>query len=173
MPIEFSMPAAVSATRGTGLPMRRFGVSLLVTTAPRRARSMAAAYSCAKQPEAGMTGFFRMSDPTLTFMSAKLHLPGDRTEREHRTLAAYPPEDLAAVLVEKAHAREAHAHGAGHLLLERNLTSGAELLQQGKQPVRAAGVHHIGRLLVQQCGQEPLDRLHRRAAVGVEHRMHL
>src|SRR5688572_5042833 len=121
MPIEFSMPAAVSATRGTGLPMRRFGVTLFVTTAPRRARSMAAAYSCAKQPEAGMTGFLRMSEPMLTFMSAKLHLPGDGAEREHRTFAAYPPEHLAAVPVEKAHARQAHAHRASHLLLERHL----------------------------------------------------
>src|SRR5688572_15244453 len=140
------MPAAVSATRGTGLPMRRFGVTLFVTTAPRQARSMAAAYSCAKQPEAGITGFLRMSDPTLTFMSAKLHLPGDGAEREHRTLAAYPPENLGAVLVEKAHARQAYTHGAGHLLLERYFASCAELLQQGKQPVGATGVDRIGRL---------------------------
>src|SRR5918992_788865 len=97
MPMEFSIPQSVSATRGTGLPMRRLGVTLFVTTAPRRARSMAFAYSCAKQPDAG----------------------------------------------------EAHPHGAGHLLLERNLAARAEPLQHRKEPVRSAGVDHIGRVLLQ------------------------
>src|SRR6184192_3945222 len=98
MPIEFSMPASVSATRGTGLPMRRLGVTLFVTSAPRRARSMAFAYSCAKQPEAGITGFFRMSEPILTprftFWSTKLHLPGHRAERKYGSFAAHAAEHL-------------------------------------------------------------------------------
>src|SRR5437868_11346315 len=118
MPIELSIPASVSATRGTGLPMRRLGVTLFVTSAPRRARSMALAYSCAKQPEAGMTGFLRMRDPMLTLVSTKLHLPGHCAEWEYRSLAAHAAEHLLAVLVEQAHARQAHAHGAGHLLFQ-------------------------------------------------------
>src|SRR2546428_14100417 len=129
MPMEFNMPASVSATRGTGLPMRRFGVTLFVTSAPRRPRSIALAYSCAKQPDAGMTGFFRIRDPTLTRRSAKLHLPGDGAEREHRAFAAHPAEDLFAILVEQAHARQAHAHRAGHLLLKGDFAFGFQLLQ--------------------------------------------
>src|SRR5207249_991338 len=104
MPIELSMPASVSATRGTGLPMRRLGVTLFVTSAPRRARSIAFAYSCAKQPEAGITGFFRISEPILTRVSTKLHLPRYGAERKHRPFAAHPAEHLLAVFVEQAHA---------------------------------------------------------------------
>src|SRR5918999_6011480 len=149
MPMEFSIPQSVSATRGTGLPMRRLGVTLFVTTAPSRARSMAFAYSCAKQPDAGITGFLRISEPIRTFMSAKLHLPGHCAERKHGSFAAYPAKEALAVLVEKPHAGEAHPHGAGHLLLERNLAARAEPLQHRKEPVRSAGVDHIGRLLLQ------------------------
>src|SRR3954464_2454670 len=120
MPMEFSMPASVSATRGTGLPMRRFGVTLLVTSAPRRARSIASAYSCAKQPEAGITGFFRSRVPMRTAKSTprstKLHLSRDGCERKHRSFAAHAAEDLGVALVEQAHAGKAYAHGAGHLL---------------------------------------------------------
>src|SRR2546430_15725616 len=103
MPIEFSMPASVSATRGTGLPMRRLGVTLFVTSAPRRARSMAFAYSCAKQPEAGITGFFRMSEPILTRESTKLHLPGDRAERTYECYAAHGAQQFHGALVEAVH----------------------------------------------------------------------
>src|ERR1043166_2203554 len=118
MPIEFSIPASVSATRGTGLPMRRLGVTLLVTSAPRRARSIALAYSCAKQPEAGITGFFRIREPTLTRRPAKFPLPRHGAERNHRPFAADAAEYFLAVLVEQAHARQADPHGAGHLLLQ-------------------------------------------------------
>src|SRR2546430_17334533 len=118
MPIEFSMPASASAMRGPGLPMRRLGVTLFVTSAPRRARSMAFAYSCAKQPEAGITGFFRMSEPILTRESTKLHLPGDRAERKYGSFAAHAAEHLLPILVEQAYARQAHPHRAGHLLLQ-------------------------------------------------------
>src|SRR5579859_4079694 len=117
MPMEFSIPASVSATRGTGLPMRRFGVTLLVTTAPRRARSIASAYSCAKQPEAGITGFFSSSVPMRTPSSTKLHLAGDCRYGKHGSFAADAPEDLGVALVEQAHAREADPHRASHLLL--------------------------------------------------------
>src|SRR4051812_12944229 len=132
MPMELSIPASVSVTRGTGLPMRRFGVTLLVTSAPSRPKSIAAAYSCAKQPEAGMTGFLRITDPmrTARFTSTKLHLPGDRAQREHRAFAAYAAEHLVAVLVEQTHARQAHAHRTGHLLLERHFALRLELLQE-------------------------------------------
>src|SRR2546423_15324339 len=100
MPMELSMPASVSVTRGTGLPVRRFGVTPFGTSAPGRPRSMALAYSCAKQPEAGMTGFLSIREPIRTprFTSAKLPLPGDRAQREHRAFAAYAAEHLVAVL---------------------------------------------------------------------------
>src|SRR5215212_10208923 len=108
MPIELSIPASVSATRGTGLPMRRFGVTLFVTTAPRRERSIASAYSWAKQPEAGMTGFFSSSDPIETRRSAKLDLAGDGFDSEHGAFAAYPAENLVVAFLEQAHARQAY-----------------------------------------------------------------
>src|SRR6185503_18318507 len=128
MPIEFSIPASVSATRGTGLPIRRLGVTLFVTTAPRRERSIASAYSCAKHPEAGMTGLFSSREPTETLRSAKLDLAGDGCDREHGAFAAYPAKHLLFALVEQAHAGQADPHGAGHLLLEGDFAAHAEPL---------------------------------------------
>src|SRR5688500_985069 len=157
MPIELSMPASVSATRGTGLPMRRFGVTLLVTSAPRRPRSIASAYSCAKQPDAGITGFFSRRLPTVTPKSATLHLSSHGPEGKPRALAAYAPEYLAARLVEQAHAGKAHAHGAGHLLLEGNFPFHAQPLQQLEQAVGAAGIDHVEVLLCQQSSHQGFD----------------
>src|SRR3990172_7399409 len=108
MPMELSMPASVSATRGTGLPIRRLGVTLFVTSAPRRPRSIACAYSWAKQPEAGMTGSFSISDPMVTRVSTKLPLPRHGAQGEDRPLAADAAEHSFAVLVEQAHAGKAY-----------------------------------------------------------------
>src|SRR4051812_5591240 len=105
------MPEWVSAMRGTGLPIRFLGVTLFVTSAPSLPRSIASAYSYAKQPEAGMTGFLRTSEPmrTLrsTLLSAKLHLPRNGSNGKYGSLAADATEYLACVLVEKTHAGEA------------------------------------------------------------------
>src|SRR3954469_11601411 len=112
MPIELSMPPAVSLTRGVGLPALSLGETLLMTSAPSRLKSSASAYSMAKQPEAGITGLRSETSPTLTLRSAKFHLPDHVADREDRAFAAHPQELLVAVVVEQAHARQAHAHAA-------------------------------------------------------------
>ena len=66
MPMAFSMPSRVSATRGRGLPARNSRVIVLVTSAPRRFKSITCASPSAKVPDAGITGFARTSSPMRT-----------------------------------------------------------------------------------------------------------
>ena len=62
-PIELSIPDGVSTVRGVGFPRLRRGVTVLVTNAPNRARSMTGAYSRPNPdvPDAVITGFLMVS----------------------------------------------------------------------------------------------------------------
>src|SRR3954468_17901456 len=114
MPMELSMPCATSLTRGIALPLRSFGETLLVTSAPRRPRSKTLPNSYEKQPDAGMTGFLSVSAPTLTDRSTTLvsacgasamhpravHL----LHVEHRAFAANALVDGLAVHLNGSHA---------------------------------------------------------------------
>src|SRR6476660_3136659 len=53
-PIDWMMPASVSAMRGVGLPTRGSRQMVLATSAPSRLRSMTSLYSQEKAPDAGV-----------------------------------------------------------------------------------------------------------------------
>ena len=67
-PIAFSMPEAVSAMRGVGLPGHGTSATPLVTTAPSFERSKNSPYSMPdpKVPEAVMTGFLSTTPAMFT-----------------------------------------------------------------------------------------------------------
>src|SRR3954451_5812191 len=52
-PIDWMMPASVSAMRGVGLPNRGSRQMVFATSAPSRLRSMTSLYSQEKAPDAG------------------------------------------------------------------------------------------------------------------------
>ncbi|HZD61442.1 MAG TPA: hypothetical protein VE200_01475, partial [Xanthobacteraceae bacterium] len=65
-PIDWMMPASVSAMRGVGLPSRGSRQMVLATRPPSRLRSMTSLYSQEKAPDAGVTGFCRVMSPIFT-----------------------------------------------------------------------------------------------------------
>src|SRR5215813_10492517 len=56
-PIDWMIPASVSAMRGVGLPSLGSRQIVLATSPPSRLRSMTSLYSQENAPEAGVTGF--------------------------------------------------------------------------------------------------------------------
>ena len=62
--MELSMPLGVSATLGVALPARNSRVMDFVTSAPSWLRSITAASSGEKVPDAGMTGLASATSPT-------------------------------------------------------------------------------------------------------------
>jgi hypothetical protein len=65
-PIDWMMPASVSAMRGVGLPSLGSRQMVLATSAPSRLRSMTSLYSQENAPDAGCTGFCSVISPILT-----------------------------------------------------------------------------------------------------------
>ena len=65
-PIDWMIPASVSAILGVGLPSRGSRQIVFATSAPSRLRSMTSLYSQEKAPEAGCTGFCSVMSPILT-----------------------------------------------------------------------------------------------------------
>ena len=65
-PIDWMIPASVSAMRGVGLPSRGSRQIVFATSAPSRLRSMTSLYSQEKAPDAGCTGFCSVMSPILT-----------------------------------------------------------------------------------------------------------
>ena len=65
-PIDWMMPASVSAMRGVGLPSLGSRQMVLATRPPSRLRSMTSLYSQEKAPDAGVTGFCRVMSPIFT-----------------------------------------------------------------------------------------------------------
>src|SRR3990172_11289565 len=177
MPIELSMPASVSQTRGVGLPVRSLGVTLLVTQAPSRAKSMTRLCSSPNVPDAGISGFFRVRPPMVTRISTMTDLPcaagHDLAQVEHRSFTAHAPVQALAADLELAHAAQAHTESAGHLLLQRRFAAqvifAAEPLRKHKQPRRTAGVEHVRALGFDQTPQQRLDPIERGGPVAVEH----
>src|SRR5215210_6445442 len=112
-PIEFSIPASVSAIRTGAFPPRGSGVIVLVTK-PSSDRATSGALRASRQPEA-------------------------LSSTEHRTLDAEPLQ-LAVQLDGAAIAR---AVAAGHRRLPGELGVRHELAQRGEHRLRTTGEHVV------------------------------